>query len=64
MWITEKVFFEIVTILFLFYLLVFGHKACGLLTPWLVIGPVPPALESEVLTTGLPGKSPKYVFLT
>ena len=50
--------------LFLLYVLVFGHKACGILTPWLVIKPVPPALESEVLSTGSPGKPPKYAFLT
>ena len=64
MWTTEKVFFEIVTILFPFSVLVFGQKACGLLTPWLVMEPVLPALESELFTTGLPGKSPKYAFLT
>ena len=33
----------------------FGHEACGILAPWPGIEPAPPALESEVLTTGLPG---------
>ena len=35
----------------------FGPKAGGILAPWPGIKPVPPALEGEVLTTGLPGKS-------
>ena len=35
----------------------FGHDACGILTPWPGIEPIPLVLESEVLTTGLPGKS-------
>ena len=34
-----------------------GHKACGILASWPGIEPTPPALEGEVLTTGLPGKS-------
>ena len=37
----------------------FGHEACGILAPWPGIEPTPPALEGEVLTTGLPGKSPE-----
>ena len=38
----------------------FGSKACGILAPqWPGIESTPPALEGEVLTTGLPGKSPK-----
>ena len=36
----------------------FGHKAYGISTPQPGIEPAPPALESEVLTTGPPGKSP------
>ena len=39
----------------------FGHEACGILAPQPGIESVPPALESEVLTTGLPGKSPPYL---
>ena len=35
----------------------FGHEACGILAPWAGHEPTPPALEGEVLTTGLPGKS-------
>ena len=35
----------------------FGPKICEILAPWLGIEPAPPALEGEVLTTGLPGKS-------
>ena len=35
----------------------FGHKACGILAPRPGIKRAPPALEGEVLTTGLPGKS-------
>ena len=36
----------------------FGHEACGILPPQSGPGPTHPALEGEVLTTGLPGKSP------
>ena len=35
----------------------FGCEACGILVPGPGIKPVPPALQGEVLTTGLPGKS-------
>ena len=35
----------------------FGHKAYGILASLPGIELAPPALESEVLTTGLPGKS-------
>ena len=35
----------------------FGPKACGILAPPPGIKPIPPALEDEALTTGLPGKS-------
>ena len=37
--------------------LVFHHEASGILVPHLVIEPTHPAVESWVLTTGLPGKS-------
>ena len=37
---------------------VFGHETCGILAPRLGIEPALPALEGEVLTIGLPGKSP------
>ena len=35
----------------------FGLEVCGILAPRSGIEPEPPALEGEVLTTGLPGKS-------
>ena len=38
-----------------------GHEACGILAPQAGIEPVPPAFRTEVLTTGLPGKSPMVV---
>ena len=38
---------------------IFGHEACEILAPQPGIKPTPPALEGEVLTTGLPGKFPK-----
>ena len=40
----------------------FGHEACGILASQPGIKPAPPALEGEVLTTGLPGKSPGFIF--
>ena len=36
----------------------YGREACGILAPWPGIEPSPPALEGEVLTAWLPGKSP------
>ena len=42
---------EFVTVLFLFYVLVFWPQACGILAPRPVIKLEPPALEGEVLTT-------------
>ena len=35
----------------------FGHEACGILAPQPGIEPAHTALEGEVLTTELPGKS-------
>ena len=35
----------------------FGREACGILAPQPGIEPATPALEGEVLTTGLPGTS-------
>ena len=46
-----KVFSEFVAVLFLFYVLVFGHQACRILAPRPGIKPVPPTLEGQVLTT-------------
>ena len=53
----KEIFIEFVTILFLFYVLLFGHMACEILVLWPRIQPAPPALADEVLTTGLRGKS-------
>ena len=39
---------NIVTILFLFYVLGFWPRACGILAPWSGINPVPNALEGKV----------------
>ena len=41
----------------------FGCKACEVLAPHPGIELAIPALESEVLTTGLPRKSPKLAFI-
>ena len=42
----------------------FVHQTCGVLAPWPGIKPSPSVLESEVLTSRLPGKSLKYLFLS
>ena len=56
--ISFKVFLEFVTVLLLFFTLwFFGLESCGILAPQTGIEPAAPALESEVLITGLPGKS-------
>ena len=57
MWTIFNVFIEFVTILLLFYVLFFGHKACWIGAPSLGIEPSPFALEGEVLTTRLLWKS-------
>ena len=36
---------------------IFGQETCGILAPWPGIKFTPAALEGEVITTGLPGKS-------
>ena len=43
--------------------LFFGWEACNILVSWPGIEPTAPALEGEVLTTGLPRTSPETVFL-
>ena len=60
-WTIFKVFIESVTILLLFYVLVF--RPCGILAPRPEMEPMLPALEGEVLITGLPGKSPQISFM-
>ena len=60
MWAILKVFIDFVTILCLFVFCLFfffGHKAHEILAPGPGIEPTSPALEDEVLTTRLPGKS-------
>ena len=59
-----RVFIKFVTILLLFYVLVFGHEACGILASWPGVKLTPPASEGKVLTTGQPGKSLKFAFLS
>ena len=53
---------EFVTKLLLFYVLVLGPKACGVLAPRPRIKLALPALAGKVLTTGLPGKSLVWLF--
>ena len=56
---TILIFVEFVTVLLLFYVLVFfAWEACGILTPQPGFKPTTPTLEGKVPTTGLPGKSP------
>ena len=57
MWTIFKVFIGFVTILLLLCFGFFHHKACEILALQPRFKPSPPALEGEVLTTGLPGKS-------
>ena len=49
--------FKVIIELPLFYDLFSGWEACGIPALQPGVGPAPPALEGEVLTTGLPGKS-------
>ena len=57
-----KVFIECVTIvLLLFMFWIFGREACNTLAPQSGTKPTHPALEGEVLTTGVP-RSPKFYF--
>ena len=50
MWTIKKVFIEFVTILLLFYVLIFGQEACGILAPRPGIEPTAPGLEGKVFT--------------
>ena len=63
MWTVFKVFIEFVTTLLLFYVLVFGLKACGILAPHPGMEPAPPALEGKALTTGPSTESQPFSFL-
>ena len=42
----------------------FGHEVCPILAPQPGIDPALPALDSEILMTGLRGKSPKALCYT
>ena len=54
----SKVFIEsVTTLLLLFMFWFFGQESCGILIHQPGIKPAPPALEGEMLTTVLPGKS-------
>ena len=57
MWTIFKVFTEFVTVFLLFSVLVFLATRRGILAPQPGIEPTTPALEGEVLTTELLGKS-------
>ena len=57
-----KVFIDFFTTAFCLVFYVFGHEACGILTPQPEIEPTHPALEGNVLTTWPPGKSPNSLF--
>ena len=59
MWTTFNVFIEFVTILLLFYVLVFWPRGMRDLSSPTRVKTRTPALEGEVLTTGRPGKSLK-----
>ena len=63
MWTSFKDFIEFVTVLLLFYVLVFWPQAHEILVPQPGIQSAPPALEGEVLTTGPPGKFQAITFL-
>ena len=62
MWTIFKVFIELVTIVSVFVLVFWPQGMWDALAPGPGMDPVPPALEGEVLTTGLPGKSQKKHF--
>ena len=53
---------NLLTILFLFYVLLFGHEACGVLASQPGVEDTPTALDVEVLTTRLLGRSPVVFF--
>ena len=57
-----KVFIEFVTTLLLFLRFGFLALRCEILALWPGIEPTLTALESEVLTTGLPGESWKLCY--
>ena len=61
MWIIFKVFIELVTTLFLFFMFwYFGRKAHGILAFWPGADHIPPVLEGAGLTSGPPGESQAF----
>ena len=62
MWAILKLFVEFVTILLLFYVLVFWPQGMWDLGSQLAVKLAPPALEGKVLTTGPPEESPDRLF--
>ena len=62
MWSISKFLIEFVTILFLFYLLVFWPQGMWDLSSLIRDGTCTPALEGKVLTAGPPGKSLAWPF--
>ena len=59
-WTIFKVLIELVTMLFLRYVWLLGHEACGILAHRPGIEPAPSALEGRVLPTGPPGRSSSH----
>ena len=60
MWTVLKAFIEnLLQYCFCFMFWFFGHEVCWILAPQPGIEPALPALESEILTTGLRGRSQK-----
>ena len=51
-----EVFIDLLQYCLGFMVWFFNHEVCGVLAPLPSIKPAPPALEGEVLSTGLPGK--------
>ena len=62
MWIILKSLLNLLQYCFCLIFWYFGHKSHGILVPQQGIEPTPSALESEVLTTGSPGKSLLLIF--
>ena len=63
MWTIFKVFIEFVKYCLCLLFWLFGREAGGILAFQPGIEPVPPPLEGEVLTIGLPGKFPMMCLL-
>ena len=62
MWTIFKSLLNLLHYYFCFMVWFFGHEACGILATPPGIEPTPPALEVEVLTTELSGKSLPYIY--